>query len=135
MKAKVKNYNEKVKQLEQYVRQSDYIDCLEQPKVCASFGLPNIKEVFRKEYRGRFFNYLQEHTTTCATVSKHTKIPQKYLCECKDYLEKKGLLEVVSLDKCPTTGSNRVQFLSTNPQVWQNPEKHLPQSNQLSLFD
>lgn len=126
-------YNEKLSQLKQYVSQSKYIEPLEQIKVCRSFGLPMIKDVFRQEYRKRFYNYLYENITTSADVEKNTSIPQKYLCECKAYYEKKKLLKVVGLGNCPVTNSKNVQFLSTNPNLW-NDAFLLPQSNQLNLF-
>lgn len=126
-------YNEKLRQLKLYVGQSDYIEPLEQIKVCRSFSLPMIKKVFRQEYRKRFYNYLYENVTTSADVTKHTSIPQKYLCECKAYYEKRKLLKVVGLGNCPVTNSKNVQFLSTNPNMW-NDAFLLPQSNQLNLF-
>jgi hypothetical protein len=126
-------YNEKLSQLKQYVSQSKYIEPLEQIKVCKSFGLPYLKNVFRDEYRKRFYDFLFDNVTTCADVTKHTSIPQKYLCECKAYYENKGLLKVVGLGNCPVTNSKNVQFLSTNPNMW-NDAFLLPQSNQLNLF-
>lgn len=126
-------YNEKLRQLKQYVSQSEYIEPLEQIKVCRSFGLPYLKNVFRDEYRKRFYDFLFNNVTTCANVTKHTSIHQKYLCECKAYYEKKKLLKVVGLGDCPVTNSKNVQFLSTNPSMW-NDVTLLPQSNQLNLF-
>lgn len=126
-------YNEKLSQLKKYVSQSKYIEPLEQIKVCNSFGLPYLKNVFRDEYRNRFYTYLFNNVTTCADVTKQTSIPQKYLCECKAYYEKKKLLKVVSLSNCPVTNSGNVQFLSTNPNNW-NDAFLLPKSNQLNLF-
>ncbi|TYB80335.1 hypothetical protein ES676_01320 [Bizionia saleffrena] len=125
--------NEKIEQLKAFVAQSKYIDVLEQPKICNSFSLPYLANVFRLEYRNRFYNYLKKHTTTVATVSKITGIPHKYLCEVKSYCEKRKLLKVVMVGKCPTTGSNNVQFVSTNSNGWNDLEL-LPQSNQLNLF-
>jgi hypothetical protein len=126
-------YNEKLNQLKQYVSQSKYIEPLEQIKVCQSFGLPYLKNVFRDEYRKRFYDFLFENVTTCANVTKHTSIPQKYLCECKAFYENKKLLKVVGLSNCPVTNSKNVQFLSTNPNMW-NDAFLLPQSNQLKMF-
>lgn len=126
-------YNEKLSQLKKYVSQSKYIEPLEQIKVCNNFGLPYLKNVFRDEYRNRFYTYLFNNVTTCADVTKQTSIPQKYLCECKAYYEKKKLLKVVGLSSCPVTNSRNVQFLSTNPNNWNNAFL-LPKSNQLNLF-
>jgi hypothetical protein len=119
--------SESLTQLKAYVRQSKYIDISEQPKICASFGLPYMVSVFRDEYRKRFFEYLQTHTTTVATVSEETLIPHKYLCQVKASLESKELLQVVSFRKCPTTGSSNVQFVTTNPKLFKS-------SDQLKLF-
>jgi hypothetical protein len=126
-------YNEKLNQLKQYVSQSKYFEPLEQIKVCQSFGLPYLKNVFREEYKKRFYDFLFDNVTTCANVTKHTSIPQKYLCECKAYYENKKLLKVVGLGNCPVTNSKNVQFLSTNPQIW-NDAFLLPKSNQLTMF-
>ncbi|MGC6429851.1 MAG: hypothetical protein ACON5F_02300 [Jejuia sp.] len=123
-----------IDQLTTYVRQSEYIDVLEQPKICKSFGLPYLVNIFREEYRQRFYEYLKQHTTTAATVSKATGIPHKYCCEIKYYFEKKKLLQVVYLDRCSTTGSQNVQYLSTNPEVW-NDKTIVPQSNKPSTFE
>jgi hypothetical protein len=129
-----RQYNEKIEQLKAYVKQSKYIKVLEQRKICTSFGLPYLVNVFRAEYRQRFYNYLKKHTTTVATVSKETEIPHKYLCEVKAYYEKKGMLKVLYTDRCPTTGSKGVQFVSTNPNIWNDPMLE-PQSKQISLFN
>ena len=126
-------YSEKLSQLKQYVSQSTYIEPLEQIKVCQSFGLPYLKNVFRNQYRKRFYDFLFKNITTCADVTKQTLIPQKYLCECKAYYENKKLLKVVGLGNCPVTNSKNVQFLSTNPNNW-NDEFFLPESNQLKMF-
>jgi hypothetical protein len=126
-------YNEKLNQLKKYVSQSKYIEPLGQIKVCNSFGLPYLKNVFRDEYRNRFYTYLFNNVTTCADVTKQTSIPQKYLCECKAYYEKKKLLKVVRLGNCPVTNSRNVQFLSTNPNNW-NDTFLIPESNQLNLL-
>lgn len=122
----------KIRQLQVYVCKAPYIDLLEQRSICKSFGLQYIKSIFQKEYRQRFFDYLKENTTTVATVTKETGIPQKYLTEVKFHFEKKGLLQVLAIGICPSTGSNGVQFVSTNPKIWDNFK--LP-SNQLDLFE
>lgn len=126
-------FNEKLSQLIQYVKQSKYIEPLEQIKVCKSFGLPYLKYVFRNEYRKRFYDFLFLKVATCSEVTKHTLIPQKYLCECKAYYEKRKLLKVVGFGKCPVTNSQNVQFLSTNPNMWDD-DSFLPNSNQLKMF-
>lgn len=125
--------NEKIEQLKAYVQQSKYIDVLEQRGVCASFGLPYMVNVFRDEYRKRFYEYLKSNITTVATVSKVTGIPEKYLCQVKSYFESRKMLKVLFEDRCPTTGSKGVNFLSTNPADWDDPSL-LPNSNQTSLF-
>lgn len=101
-----------------YVASQPYIDVSIQLTVCKAFGLPLMKNVFRKEYRKRFYNFLYHNLTTCATVEASTGIPQKYLTTCKSYYEKKNLLKVVELGTCPTTNSKNVQFITTNPQNW-----------------
>jgi hypothetical protein len=125
--------NHKIEQLKAFVSQSKYIKVMEQRRICESFGLPYLVNIFREEYRKRFYDYLNKHTTTVATVSKATEIPHKYLCEVKAHYENKGMLKVLYTDRCPTTGSKGVQFVSTNPDVWNNDDLK-PKSNQISLF-
>ena len=97
-----------------FVEQSEYIEKSEQPTICKQFNLPYVKSVFANEYRKRFYNYLLINTTSTADVFKHTKIPEKFLCQAKAYYEKKGLLQVLYSDRCPVTKSKNVNFLSTN---------------------
>ena len=120
-----------IQRLKEYVKNSEYMEISEQPKVCKTFSLEYLPSIFRNEYRQRFYNYLLEHTTTAATVEEVTKIPHKYLCQCKDYYEKIGLLKVVYKDYCPTTNSKEVQFLSTNAECWGSIKK---ETNQIYLF-
>lgn len=108
------NKNGNLVRLIKYVRESKYIDVLEQSAICKSFGLPYRPSVFRQEYTRRIIQFLKENTTTASTVSKQTGIPQKYICQVKRNLEDKGRLKVVKFDRCPTTGSPNVQFLTTN---------------------
>ncbi len=134
MAKQTKQRKDSLKQLRNYIKSNPYIEILEQPKICASFGLPYVVKVFREVYRKRVYDYLNEHLTTMATVCESTKIPHKYLCEVKAYYEKRQLLKVVYLDKCPTTNSKNVQFVSTNPNVW-NDDTVKPKTNQMQLFD
>jgi hypothetical protein len=126
-------FTNKLDKLKSIVKQSPYLDPLKQRQLCEQLGLHYAKGVFQEEYRKRFYNYLQKHTTTAATVSRDTKIDHKYVCELKFYFENKGLLNVVMMGVCPSTGSFNVQYLSTNPEVWVNSEL-LPKSDQLKLF-
>lgn len=123
----------KIKAFKKHVRLSRYFEPKEQLAICREFGLPHLKNVFRSEYRSRFYIYLFNNVTTCSVVSSKTSIPQKYLCECKAYFEKRGLLKVVMLGVCPYTNSRNVQFLSTNPQFWKSKDV-VSKSNQLILF-
>lgn len=132
---KSKNYNSnKFSRLKEYVHGAPYIDVLEQPKICKSFGLPYSAKVFRDEYRNRIYEFFKNETTTAATASKVTKIPHKYICEIKSYLENRDLLKVVTIDRCPTTGSHNVQFISTNKDVWSQFDL-LQKTNQFNLFE
>lgn len=121
-----------LEKLKAYIKKTPYVSPLEQIRICSEFNLPYKKNAFRSVYRNRFYLYLFNNTTTNATVSKETGIPHKYLCECKAYYEKRSLLKVVGLGKCPTTGTTRVQYLSTNPKEWDN--KDVLKENQLNLF-
>tara|TARA_R110002033_G_C3895715_1_gene239398 strand:+ start:4295 stop:4717 length:423 start_codon:yes stop_codon:yes gene_type:complete len=123
----------KIEQLKAFVKQSKYIDIKEQPNVCKQFGLPFLRYIFQDEYRNRFYEYLKHHTTTVASVFKATGIPEKYLCQCKAYYESKKLLKVVAIGRCPATGSNNVQFLTTNENLLSSLVGFNP-TNQYKMF-
>lgn len=129
--------NEKREQLIKYIEESPYIELKEQPSIANSFGLSYSKSLFASVYRKRAYDYLWEHIATAAMVSKATKIPINYMTQIKAYYEDKGLLKVIYLGKCPTSPKSvNVQFLSTNPKNWNNPDV-IPKSNQLkfNLFE
>lgn len=123
----------KKEQLKAYVRQSKYIDILEQPKVCNSFGLPYMSYIFEKEYTNRFFDYLKQKPSSRYEVFKATGIPEKYLCQVKKRLEKNGQLKVLYHGYCNIAKKHDIQILSTNPKHWNNIGL-LPKSNQLKMF-
>lgn len=125
--------SEKIEQLKVFVKQSKYINVLEQRKICASFGLPYLVSVFRKEYTRRFTDYLKKIPSTRAEVFKATGIDEKYLCQVKRRLEKQGLLVVICFDRCKATNSINVQRLSTNPEHLNN-AGNFPLTNQLKMF-
>lgn len=122
----------KTQALNAFILEQPYIDIKEQAKICEQFGLPPLRKVFQDIYRYRFYQYVFNHTTTAATVERETGIPQKYLTCCKLHYEKKGLLKVVGIGICPTTGSRNVQFISSNPVQWSNGYFY-PDSNQTKL--
>ncbi|QXP71950.1 hypothetical protein H0I29_07760 [Polaribacter sp. R2A056_3_33] len=133
-----KSYNtgkdtNKVSKLSEFIEKNRYFEPLEQIEVCNSFDLHYMKNLFRDEYRKRFYNYLFNNVTTCADVEKNTSIPHKYLTECKKYYEDKNLLKVVGFGVCPVTKSRNVQYLCTNPNKWNNTDL-LPINNQLKMF-
>lgn len=130
---KKQNKDTNKEQLKAFVSESKYIDITEQAHICSSFDLPYIASIFQNEYRKRFYDYLKENTTTVATVSRATGIPHKYLCHCKAHFEKIGLLKVVGLARCKTTGSANVQFVTTNLFEW-NADNSIQFSDQLKLF-
>ena len=101
--------------------------------IAKSFGVFLYKPIFREDAINRFIKITFSEPTTSATVSKLTGIKQKYLCQLKRYLEKIERIKVVDIGRCPTTFSQGVQFLSSNPQIWK--EKEVPlKSNQIKLF-
>jgi hypothetical protein len=100
-----------------FVANSPYIQKEEQPDICRQFGFEYVPGIFRKEYRKRIKQFLKERTTTAATVCKHTLIPHKYITQVKSGLEKADELVVVKIDRCETTKSPKVQYLSTDPAI------------------
>jgi hypothetical protein len=108
----------KIKLLRKYIATSDYIEVEEQPTICESFGLHYVKSAFQEEYRKRFFGQCFNKPVTVGTVNRLTGIPDKFLTYCKQYYEKRGLLKVVGVGRCPSSLRVGVQFVSTNPQFW-----------------
>ena len=102
----------KIKQLKKYLTESPYIELVDRPSICAKFDLPNVASPFREVYDARFVDYLRNHTTTIATVSKELNIPHKYLCQLKKRFEEQGILKVVGFGRCPTTTTKDVQFVA-----------------------
>lgn len=125
--------NYKKAQLIAYINQVKYIDILEQPKICDSFGLPYIKSIFEKEYTQRFYNYLYKKPSSRFEVFKITGIPEKYLCQVKKRFEEKGKLKVLYNGFCEVAKKDNIQILSTNPNHWNNTDL-LPKSNQIKMF-
>jgi hypothetical protein len=125
--------NYKKAQLITYINQVKYIDILDQPKICDSFGLPYLKSIFEKEYTLRFYNYLYKKPSSRFEVFKTTGIPEKYLCQVKKKLQKKGKLKVLYIGYCDVAKKDNIQILSTNPNHWINPDL-LPKSNQIKMF-
>ena len=114
--SKVK-YNSKKEELIAFVANSPYIDKENQPEVCKRFGFKYAPSIFRDEYRKRVKQFLRNRITTAATVSKFTLIPHKYITQVKSRLEKANELVVVKLDRCETTQTSNVQYLSTDPEI------------------
>lgn len=122
-----------IEALKTLIKESEYIEVIDQRAICEKMNLPYLVSLFRIEYRQRFLSFFKENITSVATASKETGIPHKYLCEVKAYYEKKKLIKIVMYGKCPTTGANKVQYLSADPKVWKD-SSLLPKSNQLELF-
>ncbi|WP_166387722.1 hypothetical protein [Polaribacter sp. 11A2H] len=112
-------YKANYQKIKNYIRESKYISISERPKTCESFGLLILVDVFRKEYRTRFYNYLLQNTTTVTKVSEDLGIPNKYCTQLKRSLEKNSKLRVVFYDRCITTKSRNVQYVSTKPKEWE----------------
>lgn len=126
----------KIDLLIKYISDNKYIEINKQKEICSQFGLPYLKAVFAKVYRERFYVFLekQDKPTTVATVSKAIGIPHNFLTWCKDYYEKKGLLQVVFLAICPTTKRRNVQFVSVIPAHW-NDKRNNKGGIQYSLWE
>ena len=105
-------FNDKVKSLYRYIYSRKHIDVISHRSVCQSFGLNYMPEVFRMAYENKFLESLHE-PKTAANVSLITGIPRHYLCQLKRRLEKEGVIKISHLDRCPVSGSNNVQYLTT----------------------
>lgn len=89
---------------------------IEHKGIAASFGVMNYRPIFRADALRRILNETSKEPVTAATISKHTGLTHKYVCQLKRALEEQGRIKVASLGKCPTTGSNGVQFLLSDLQ-------------------
>lgn len=85
--------------------------------IAASFNVSNYKPIFRADALRRFLFETSKEPTTAATVAKRTGLAHKYICQLKRTLEEQGRIKVICLGRCPTTGSNGVQFLLSNSQT------------------
>ncbi|MEO1012253.1 MAG: hypothetical protein AAFX53_13170 [Bacteroidota bacterium] len=95
---------------------------LEHKAIAAHFEVYSYRNIFRLDALRRVLIETAKEPVTAATISKKTGLPHKYLCQLKRFLERKGLIRVVDFGRCPTTGSNRVQFLISN---FQDPIAHV----------
>jgi hypothetical protein len=76
----------------------------------------------------RFCQYLKTRTATVTMVSKAIKLPEKNLTRAKRFLEKRGLLRVVKIEKCKITGF-KAAYLTCNPEMFPfDPQTNLFQS-------
>lgn len=87
---------------------------IEHKGIAASFNVSNFKPIFREDAYRRLLIETSKEPTTAATIAKRTGLTHKYICQLKRSLEKQKCIEVIGLGRCPTTGSNGVQFLSSN---------------------
>lgn len=124
--------NQKKEQLKDYLKGlKSHPPVNEHNAIAKSFGILNYRTIFRDDAVRRFINTTHTEPTTAATVSKLTGITHKYLCQLKADLEKAERIKVVGIGKCPTTLNHGVQFLSSNPDNW---NEDYPKSNQINLF-
>jgi hypothetical protein len=62
----------------------------------------------------RFLEYLKIHSATCTQVAKVLNIDQKNCTRYKRKFQQQGLLAVIKIVRCPHTGFNNVQLLTSN---------------------
>lgn len=123
---------QKTEQLKDYLNGLKYHPPVsEHGTIARSFGVPNYRPIFRADAVRRFINATHSEPTTAATVSNLTGITHKYLCQLKKNLEEAERIKVVGFGQCETTRSHGVQYLSSNPDNWND---DYPKSNQISLF-
>lgn len=96
------------------LKQPKHPQIIEHRGIAASFKVPNFRPIFREDAYRRLLFETSKEPTTAATIAKRTGLTHKYICQLKRKLEKQKRIEVVSIGRCPTTGSNGVQFLFSN---------------------
>lgn len=101
---------------------------IEHYSIAKSFGVLHFRQIFREDADRRFISSIFSEPRTAATVSKLTGITHKFLCQRKRSLEESGVIKVLYLDRCATTGSSNVQHLSSNPDHWDDHEFNNPQT-------
>jgi hypothetical protein len=77
----------------------------------------------------RVFGAFFSTPRTMMEVTISTGIPTQYICWYVGSLRKKDEIQIAGYGRCPITGENDVQFLTTNPALFRKIPK------QLNLFD
>ncbi len=72
-----------------------------------------------------FYDYLKTNVGTCTQVAEALNIRQKNCTRYKRTLQRTGSLAVIKLVRCPITGYNNVQQLTTNETLFPNHPKQL----------
>jgi hypothetical protein len=75
------------------------------------------------------FNCFFPEPRTMMQVSILTYIPTQYVCWYVRHLRMNGNIQIVRYGRCPQTGYDGVQFLTTNPDLFRKMPK------QLNLFE
>ena len=73
----------------------------------------------------KVFNEFSKGTLTMMQITVNTSIPTQYICRYVGMFREKELIQIHHLGKCPITGENGVQFLTTNPALFRTIPKQL----------
>jgi hypothetical protein len=69
----------------------------------------------------RFFEFFKANTTTVFACEKALGISRANGCRYKKHFESLGLLKVAKMGRCPITGVDGVQFITTNSALFPKP--------------
>lgn len=89
-------------------------------------GLSNSNaNVTNKNELQAFYDYLKQNKATCTQVAEVLNIRQKNCTRYKRTLERNNQLAVIRLVRCPITGYDKVQQLTTDENLFPNHPKQL----------
>jgi hypothetical protein len=97
---------------------------------CTDNANTQSKSTTKLQQLQKFYEYLKTNTATCTQVAIAIGIPQKNLTRYKSKLQKSNDLQVIKNIRCPSTGINNVQLLTTNKELFVTKINY-----QLNLFD
>jgi hypothetical protein len=75
--------------------------------------------------KARFYKHLLDNPCTCTQAALALQVPQKSCTRYKRQLEELGILAVIKLVRCPITGFNHVQLLTTDKALFPEQPKQL----------
>ena len=99
----------------------------------APVGTPEVS--LETQHKDSYFSQIQQvqisffsSPATMMMVEKRCGVRREGICRYVKTMKKENAIWIVNVGRCPITGHNKVQYLTTNPQFVEN------QPQQLTLF-